>query len=91
MWPRRSHTLAPSTRITSNKIKFKCAKIKQYPSGEIKQIVDRDNLLTYPDFNKTFKSTPILVVSNSERSSARKPNQSLYVVENLLITNKVIQ
>ena len=55
MWERRSHTLAPLTKITSNKKKFKWTKIKQDAFDEINRIVARDNLLTYPDFNETFK------------------------------------
>ena len=55
MWPRRPHTLAPLTRITSNKRKFQRKKIEQDAFDEIKWTVARDNLLTYPYFNKTFK------------------------------------
>ena len=36
-------------------MKFKWTKIKQYYFEEIKQIVARDNLLDYPDFNEEFK------------------------------------
>ena len=55
MWPRRSHTLAPLTRIFSNKRKFKWMKVKQDAFGEIKRTADRDNLFTYRDFNEIFK------------------------------------
>ena len=55
MWTRRSHTLAYLTIILSNKRKFKWTKIKQDAFDEIKQIVAHDTLLTYPDFNETFK------------------------------------
>ena len=30
-------------------------KVEQYPFDENKRIVARDNVLTYPDFNETFK------------------------------------
>ena len=55
MWPRRSHTLAPLTKLTSIKINFKWTQVEQDAFGEIKRIVDRDNLLTHPIFNETFK------------------------------------
>ena len=54
MWERRSRTLAPLTKITPSKVKFKWTKIKQYLFEVIKQIVDHDNLLAYPDFYETF-------------------------------------
>ena len=44
IWGRRSHTLSPFTKITSSKVKFKWAKIKQDYFKEIKWIVDRDVL-----------------------------------------------
>ena len=56
MWPRRSHTLSPLPRITSNKSKFKWTKFEQDAFEKIKRTVDRDTLLPYPDFNKTFKN-----------------------------------
>ena len=55
MWPRRSHMLAPLTKITSNKRKYKWTKIEQDAFDEIKPIMSRNTLLTYPDFNETFK------------------------------------
>ena len=50
-----SHTLAPLTKITSNKVKFKWNRIKQDAFDEIKQIVSSDTLLNYLNFNETFK------------------------------------
>ena len=55
MWPRRSHTLPPSTKLTYIKSKFKWTQVKQDAFKKIKHIVDRDTLLTYPDFNETFE------------------------------------
>ena len=52
MWPRQLHTLAPWTKITSNKIKPKWAKIEQDAFNEIKRIVARNKLLTRLDFNE---------------------------------------
>ena len=56
MWPRGSHTLAPLTILTSIKRKFKWTQVEQYVFHEIKWILARDTLLTYPDYNETFKS-----------------------------------
>ena len=36
-------------------MKFKWTKIKKYSFEEIEQIVARNNLLAYPDFNEEFK------------------------------------
>ena len=55
MFSRKSHTLSPLTIITPNKVKFKWNKIKQHASDEIKWIVDRNTLLTYPNFRENFK------------------------------------
>ena len=46
---------APLTKITFNKVKFNWTKIKQYSFDEIKWILARDTLLTYPYFNEEFK------------------------------------
>ena len=55
MCPRRPHTLSPLTITTSNKRNFKWKKSEQDAFDEIKRNVARDTLLTYPDFNETFK------------------------------------
>ena len=57
MWPRRSHALATLTILTSIKRTFKCTQVKQDASDEIKRIVSRDTLLTYPYFNETFQNS----------------------------------
>ena len=56
MWPRRSHMLAPLTKLTSIKKKFKWENVEQDSFNKIKQIVARETLLTYPYFNKVFKT-----------------------------------
>ena len=55
MWPSRSHMIAPFTKLTYINRNFKCMQVKQYAFNKIKRIVARDTLLTYPDFNETFK------------------------------------
>ena len=47
--------LAPLPKLMSINRKFKWKKVKQDAFFKIKQIVTRNTLLTYPDFNKTFK------------------------------------
>ena len=55
MWPRQSHTLSPLTIIKSIHRKFKWKNVEQDAFNEIKWIVAHDTLLTYTDFNETFK------------------------------------
>ena len=55
MYPRRSHTLAPLTKIVSNKRNLKLTKTEQDDFCGIDKIVARDALLAYPNFNETFK------------------------------------
>ena len=55
MCPRRSHALAPFTKLISIKGNFKWTEVKKDAFDEIKRIVASNNLLTYPDFNETFK------------------------------------
>ena len=64
MWPRWLYTLVPLTILTYIKSKFKWMQVEQYAFGEIKQIVARGTILTYPDFNETFKLVLMLVRSN---------------------------
>ena len=45
-------SLAPLTKITSSKVKFKWTKIENNNFEEIKKIVAHDNLLAYPNFNE---------------------------------------
>ena len=65
MCPRKSHTLLPSTKLTSIKRKFKWKQVEQ-DAFQKKRIAARDTLLTYTDFNETFKFIPMLAPSNSE-------------------------
>ena len=64
MWARISHTLAPSTKLTSSKVKNKWIKTKQEALEEIKRIVTRNNLLDYLYFNREFKIHKDASVSN---------------------------
>ena len=55
MWPRHLYTLVPSTILTYSKKKFKWMQVEQYAFKVTKRIVALNTLLTYPDFNETFK------------------------------------
>ena len=55
MWEIRLYTLETLTKVTLNELKLKRSKIEKYAFEEFKRIVDRDTLLTYPDFNGEFK------------------------------------
>ena len=51
MWYRRSHLLQPLTALPSTKVNFKWTDVEQQAFDKIKQIVARETLLIYPDFN----------------------------------------
>ena len=63
MWERRSHMLAPLSKLTSI-YKFKWTQVEQDAFNKIKRILAHDTLLTYPDFNETLKFIPMLARSN---------------------------
>ena len=52
MW---SHMLLYLNKLTSIKRNLKWKKVEKCAFDKIKRIVARDTLLTYPDFNETFK------------------------------------
>jgi putative transposase len=54
MWPRRSETLAPLTRLTSKDVPFQWTDVEQQAFDKMKAIVCHKVLLSYPDFNKPF-------------------------------------
>ena len=56
MWFRRSHMLAPLTRIFSSKIKFKWTRIEQNTFEGIDRIVAQNTLLLFLDFNEELKN-----------------------------------
>ena len=62
MWPRRSHTLAPLTKLTPIKKYFKCMGVEQDGFEKIKRIVASDNLSTYLDFIATLKMNTNAIV-----------------------------
>ena len=55
MWPRRSHMLAPLTKLTYTKRIFEWTQVEQDAFDKLKRIVARDIFVTYPDFNEKVK------------------------------------
>jgi hypothetical protein len=54
MLQKRSHTLAPLTRLASPLVKYKWGEKQQKTFDEIKQEVSQETLLAFPDFEKEF-------------------------------------
>jgi RNase H-like domain found in reverse transcriptase len=55
MWPKRSHLLTTLSALTSSKTKWKWTEECQTAFDEMKQLISRKTLLTYPDFKLPFK------------------------------------
>ena len=55
MWPKRSHLLAPLSALTSSKVKWNWTDKCQLAFEDMKELIARETLLTYPDFNKPFE------------------------------------
>ena len=51
---KRAYTLAPLTKPCSTKVKFKWSDVENNAFIEIKKIVGRDVLLSYPHFSRKF-------------------------------------
>ncbi len=54
MWAKRSHVLAPLAALTSNQAKWEWKEEHQKVFNEVKKIIAKEVLLTFPDFNKPF-------------------------------------
>ena len=54
MWCRRSELLAPLTSMTSKNVKFEWTAEHQHSFDNVKKIICREVMLTYPDFYKSF-------------------------------------
>jgi hypothetical protein len=54
MWVRRSSLLAPLTSMTSKNLKFVWTDVHQKSFEDIKKIICREVMLTFPDFSKSF-------------------------------------
>ncbi len=54
MWVRRADTLAPLSRLTSDKVPWKWTEVEQKAFDAMKKIIARETLLAYPNFNEPF-------------------------------------
>ena len=54
LWPKRSELLAPLSSLTSKKVKFEWTQEHQKAFDDIKSMIAKETLLTYPDFSKPF-------------------------------------
>ena len=55
MWPQRSHLLAPLSSLTSAKIKWDWTTQCQKAFEDMKRLIAKETLLTYPNFKKPFE------------------------------------
>ena len=55
MWPRHSHILSPLTKLTSTNVKWQWGDVEQKAFDDMKKIVSKDVLLSYPNFDKPFE------------------------------------
>jgi len=55
MWPQRSHLLAPLSSLTSSTAKWDWTEQCQKAFEDIKKLIAKETLLTYPNFNKMFE------------------------------------
>lgn len=55
MWKRRSHIIAPLATLCSKSVKFQWNKEHQKAFDEIKNVVSKEVLLTFPDYTKPFE------------------------------------
>jgi transposase InsO family protein len=55
MWPQRSHLLSPLSSLTSAKTKWEWTKECQTAFDDIKKLIAKETLLTYPNFKKPFE------------------------------------
>ena len=55
MWPQRSHFLSPLSSLTSVKVKWKWLPEHQEAFDQLKALIAKETLLTFPDFSKEFE------------------------------------
>jgi hypothetical protein len=54
MWRRRSHILAPLTALSSKSVPFQWGPKEQAAFEEVKEVISRETLLAFPQFDKPF-------------------------------------
>ena len=55
MWSKRSHYLAPLSRLTSNTVPFKWTETESKAFKDIKKMLCRETMLAFPDYSKAFE------------------------------------
>ena len=55
MWVRRSHVLAPLSRLLSKNVKWKWTAVEQQAFENVIKVVGKEVLLAYPNFSKPFE------------------------------------
>ena len=55
MWPGRSHFLAPLSSLTSANVKWKWTNEHQIAFEQMKALIAKETLVTFPDFSKEFE------------------------------------
>ena len=55
MWPQRSHCLAPLSSLTSKNVKWKWTDEHQKSFEQMKALIAKETLVTFPDFTKEFE------------------------------------
>ena len=66
MWSKRSELLAPLSTLTSDKNKWKWTSVEQEAFDKIKQVLSRETLLAFPNFDLPLLSILMLVKHNWE-------------------------
>jgi Reverse transcriptase (RNA-dependent DNA polymerase)/RNase H-like domain found in reverse transcriptase len=54
MWRQRSHRLVPLTQLVSNSEMFQWTTVHQEAYNEVKWVISKETLLSFPDFDKPF-------------------------------------
>jgi hypothetical protein len=55
MWRKRSHIMAPLTEMVSNSVPFRWTEVCQRAFEEVKKIVSKEVLLSFPDYTQRFQ------------------------------------
>ncbi len=54
VWPQQLHLMAPLTAMISKNVPFKWLPLHQKAFDDLKRVISKEVLLSYPDFNKPF-------------------------------------
>jgi hypothetical protein len=91
MWVCRSELLAPLTSMTSKNVKFNWTDEHQKVFENIKKIIYREVMLTFPDFSKSFHIYTYASDKQLGAVIAQDENLLHFIVENLIVLNRYIQ